>query len=347
MPSLIRIGVVGLGFAQQVLIPAFRSDSRCVVAGICARRFDRAGQVAQNLGIPRAYRDSREMIADPGLAALAIAAPPAVQAGIALEAARAGKHLFCEKPLALDAAGAAHIIAAARAARIAHAIDFEFPELDAWQKARRVIQAGTLGKLRQAVLNWRVESYSYRAQTGPSWKTQAGPGGGTLNNFGSHAFYNLEWLFGPIRRLAARFSRHETETEARVDLWAETAGGLPLNAAIAADAYLGPGHCLEIYGDAGSLRLENATADHLRGFTLRVATRSRAEYERLPTDEDPGGQDGRILPVSRLVRRFLDAIESNGQVTPSLVDGMRVQFLLDAARAAARAGSWQEVASTV
>jgi predicted dehydrogenase len=337
----ISIGVVGIGFGRHVHVPAFRSDPRCVVVGICASGLDRAEEVAQVLNIPRAYRDGHEMTRDLDISAIAIATPPSVQPAVAVAAARAGKHLFCEKPLALDAGQAREILAEARANKVVHAVDFEFAEVEAWQKSRQLLQDGMLGKIRQVVVTWRVETYSYRTQT-QSWKTQAEAGGGTLNNFASHTFYYLEWLFGPIVRLAARLTPRQG-AESRVDLWLEFATGFPGSASIAADAFLGPGHRLEVYGDAGSLTLENRTSDHLRGFVLRIAPRKGGRFEEIPVEKDDDNQDGRIAPVSRIVRRFVDAIVSGGEVTPGLRDGLRVQMLIDAARAADRTGAWQSV----
>jgi predicted dehydrogenase len=343
MRKPITIGVFGIGFGRQVHVPAFRADSRCVIAGICANRFDRAQRAADELNISKAYRDGREMIEDSSIAAVAIATPPSVQAPLALAAARAGKHLFCEKPLALDHAQAAEILAAAREKHVVHAMDFTFPELDAWQKARQTLQTGGLGAIRQVALTWRVETYSYRVQTG-SWKTGSGPDGGTLNNFASHTFYYLEWLLGPISSLAARLTSPPGQSEARADLWLQFAAGFPATVSISADAFLGPGHRLEIYGEDGSLVLENPAATYLRGFTLRVATRAGRAFEEIPAVQPDTQPDDRIAAVSRIARRFLDAIESGGSVTPNLEDGLRVQTLMDAARASDRGSGWQNVA---
>ncbi|HWY75855.1 MAG TPA: Gfo/Idh/MocA family oxidoreductase [Verrucomicrobiae bacterium] len=343
MRKTISIGVVGIGFGQQVLVPAFRSDPRCVVSGICANRFERAQEVANKLKIPRAYRDPGELAADSEISAIAFATPPGVQTGAGLAAARAGKHLFCEKPLALDVSQGRELLAAVQSQHVVHAMDFEFAEVDAWKQARHILRDGALGKIRQVVVAWRVETYSYRAQT-QSWKTRPESGGGTLNNFASHTFFYLEWLFGPIARLAARLTPREgAGAEARADLWLEFEAGFPGNAAIAADAFLGPGHRLEVYGDAGSFVLENPTSDYMRGFTLRMASRKTGQFENVAVAQDTEAQDGRIAPVSRIVSRFLDAIENGSEMSPNLRDGLRVQVLIDAARAGDRTGSWQSV----
>ena len=339
MRKPISIGVVGIGFGRQVHVPAFRSDPRCVVAGIAARRFERAQEVAQILGISHVYRDGREMADDPEIAAIAIAAPPGVQAAVGLDAVRAGKHLFCEKPLALNATEAQAIVDAARANKVAHAVDFEFAEVDAWRKARQILASGSLGMIRHVAITWRVETYSYRTNS-HSWKTENAEGGGTLNNFASHTFYYLEWMFGAIRRLAA----HLSGAGARAELWFEFEGGFPGSASIAADAFLGNGHRVEVYGGDGSLILENPTTDYMRGFMLRVATRKEGAFTSIPTEVEMQEGDGRIAPVSKIVRRILEPIESGGSASPNLEDRLRVQTLIDAARVSDRTGVWQSVA---
>src|SRR5271167_2341818 len=100
MRDPISVGIVGIGYGQHVLAPAFAADERCQVAAICASTADRAEVVAQRLLIPRALGDWRALVADPEIDVLAIAVPPALQAPLVLAAAAAGKAVFCEKPVA-------------------------------------------------------------------------------------------------------------------------------------------------------------------------------------------------------------------------------------------------------
>ena len=95
----ISIGIIGVGFGKRVHLPAFRSDSRCQVKGICAAHDDRALEVAKEFRIPRTFYRWEELVRDPEIDAVSIAVPPTLQAPIVCAAARAGKHVFCEKPL--------------------------------------------------------------------------------------------------------------------------------------------------------------------------------------------------------------------------------------------------------
>ena len=344
MRGNVTIGIVGAGFGQQVHAPAFKSLPGCELGAICASHLERARKAAQTLGIPKATDDWRELVADPDIHALALAVPPSLQAEIALAAAQAGKHLFCEKPLALNVNQAQSILTAARQSKIVHAMDFIFHEIAAWQKAQELLRSSALGRIRHAALTWRVETYAYRAKS-EGWKTLAASGGGTLNNLASHTFYYLEWLLGRIERVSARLAPHEAEVEARVDAWIEFAAGFSGTVSIAADAFLGSGHRLEIYGDSGTLVLENATPDHARGFKLSLGTRTVPRLVAIEAAGDDSNADGRVYPVSRIAGRFIEAIRSGGTVVPNLENGLRVQVLLDAMRLADRSGSWQAVSA--
>lgn len=334
-----RVGVVGIGFGQHVHVPAFRSDARAVVGAICATSQARAGEVAARLAIPRAYGDWRELVADPEIDAVSISVPPVLQPTIAVAAATAGKHVFCEKPLASDAPRAEGMLAAARTAGVVHAVDFEFRETQAWQRAKEICEEGVLGTIRHAAVSWRIETLAYRRPTA-SWKLREADGGGTLNLFVSHSLDYIEWLLGRVTRVAARLAP-AASCEAQVDAWMELAGGTPVALSVAANALFGSGHRVEIYGEAGTLVLENRTSDYVSGFELLVGTRIGGALSPVELAGARAGGDGRVLAVSGMVRRFLDAIDGGPEMRPNIEHGLRVQALIDKIRRANEAGQWQ------
>src|SRR5713226_703742 len=79
MSDPVRIGVIGVGFGQQVHVPAFRTDARCQVVAICAQTSERAERVARQLGVREVYGEAHEMLARGQVDAVSIVVPPSAQ----------------------------------------------------------------------------------------------------------------------------------------------------------------------------------------------------------------------------------------------------------------------------
>ena len=111
-------------------------------------------------------------------------------------------------------------------------------------------------------------------------------------------------------------------------------------------SYLGSGHRIEFYGEDGTLVLSNT--EHRLHARLRIAARQTAgaALERIAVEDPVDAQypDGRIAPVSRLAKHFLDAIENGGSAQPDFAAGYRVQQLIDAAQRSHRQGAMIDVA---
>jgi len=286
--------------------------------------------------LPKAYGNWEELISDPGIDAVAIAVPPLVQKDIALAALANGKHVFCEKPIAANLAGATELFMAARDSGKAHIVDFEFPEIGVWRHAKALLSSGAIGSVSHVTVSWHVETYANRMGI-RSWKTDSGMGGGTLNSFVSHCFNYLEWLIGPIGEIGARLflptGRPDAAGDTMAVLWLEHRNGVPSSLCVCGGSFLATGHRVTIYGQQGSLVLDNPSRDYVSGFTLWHGTRETDKLEcvgREPVDTPE--TDGRIAPVGRLAKRFVMWAREGAAGAPDIGDGLRVQQLLDAAR---------------
>jgi predicted dehydrogenase len=341
---MIRLGVVGLGFGRYGLIPAFRRDSRCVIEAVCGRNAETTSRWADELGVKRRFLDFRELVECADVDAVVIATPPVEQASIARLALSRGKAVFAEKPLARDASEARDLAYAAAAAGIPNVVDFLFQEIAAWRRAHELLTAGAIGPLRHVLVEWTMESFDYRRQMS-TWKTRAEEGGGALSHFGSHLLFYLENFLGPIQRMTASLSRAPTleqpgDTLATLAL--EFPGGVTASVALSSVAPFGGTHRLVFHGDEGTLRLENATADPVRGFRLFLATRASPIVSDLNVAEDEekrDGEDSRVAVVSRLASRFLTWIETGAPTRPTFADGLRVQQLLELAASSSASGA--------
>ena len=157
---MIRVGIAGIGFMGMIHYLAYQKLRGVKVAALCeqdAKRlagdwrtikgnFGPQGQMMDLTGIAR-YADLDDLLADPSLDVIDICLPPAWHAKVTIAALRAGKHVFCEKPIALNPADATRMVQAAKQAgkllMIGHVLPF-FPE---YHFAYRAIQSGKYGRL--------------------------------------------------------------------------------------------------------------------------------------------------------------------------------------------------------
>lgn len=345
--SGIRLGIVGSNYGLSVQLPAFRADTRCTVAALAGSDEARTRARADETGIGKAYGDWRALVDDRAIDAVAIAVPPALQAEIADAALRAGKAVFTEKPMAADLEAAHAMLRAAEASGRPTMIDFSFHQIATWQCAKTMLDDGAIGRLRHVAVHWHVENYSVQQRL-RNWKTLSDTGGGVLGNFVSHYFHYLEWFAGPLTRLSARLKglpgADDLQTTAALALDFESGAVASLSMSCA--SYLGGGHRIEFYGEDGTLKLINRSKDYMRGFELWHARRPAAALTAVSVDDPLDAQysDGRIAPVSRLARLFLDAIDGGAPARPGFAEGFRVQQLIDAAQRSNRDGVTVDVA---
>ena len=342
--SQVGIGIVGCNYGRLVHLPAFRFDPRCRIVALAGRDAARTAELAKAENIPLAFGTWEQLVEHPDVGAVCIATRPELQPQIAIHALELGKPVFAEKPMAADLAGAESMVRAAEASGRMAMLDFNFCEIPSWARAKALLDEGAIGRVRHVDVNWNVENYSTRMRL-KNWKTSGAEGGGVLGNFVSHCFHYLEWFCGPIAGMSARISglpdQPAIETNAGISMMFRS--GAAGHVAMSCASYLGSGHRIEIYGEDGTLMLVNETADYMRGFRLSLGRRPAQAMEVISVADELDRQfpsDGRIAPVSRLARRFLDGIGRGAPATSGFREGLRVQTLLDMARRANDLERW-------
>jgi predicted dehydrogenase len=343
---VIGVGIVGCNYGRTVLLPAFRTDPRCEVVALAGTDATRTAELARAANVARGLGDWRALVEDRAVAAVAIAVPPDLQPEVARRALDLGKPVFVEKPLAGDLTGAQAMLESARKSGRPTIIDFNFPELSSWRRAKAMLDGGAVGRLRHAVVTWNVENRATRLGL-KSWKTRGGGGGGLLGNFVCHCFHYLEGFCGPIAGLGGRvFPLPDRDAESSIALAIGFASGAGGSLQMSCASFLGSGHRIELYGDDGTLVLTNASADYFRGFELMHARRADKSLQKVAIEDTDVDQssDSRVAPVAQLVHRFIDACERGGSPSPGFAEGYRVQCLIDAARRAHASGRWIEIA---
>ncbi len=187
------IGIIGTGWGARVQTPAFRAAGLTVTA-LAGSDPDKTARIAQELAVPVAAANWRELIARDDVQVVSIVTPPVLHREMAIAALEAGKHVLCEKPTALNAAEAAEMLAAAQTHREQFAlIDHELRFLPALRAARDRIAAGEIGDVRAAEARFFSNS-RIDPQRRWDWWSDRAAGGGVLGAIGSHQIDLLRYL---------------------------------------------------------------------------------------------------------------------------------------------------------
>ncbi len=190
--TVLRWGVLSTAaIATGKVIPGIRSAERCEVLGIASRDASRARTVAGALGIQRAYGSYEALLADPDIDAVYIPLPNHLHAAWTMAAARAGKHVLCEKPLALTAAEGQEMADACREAGVHLAEAFMYRLHPSWLAVRDLVASGRIGRLR-AVDSW----FSYHNDDPANIRNIGAFGGGALYDIGCYCVNLSRMLFG-------------------------------------------------------------------------------------------------------------------------------------------------------
>jgi len=192
MPETVRWGILSPAkIGTQKVIPAIQRAERCDVVAIASRDEVRATESADVLGIPRAHGSYEALLADPDVDAVYIPLPNHLHAEWTIAAARAGKHVLCEKPLALTAAEAGTMISACADAGVLLMEAFMYRLHPSWVAVRELVAAGRIGELR-TVQSW----FSYFNDDPANIRNILETGGGALYDIGCYNVNLSRMLFG-------------------------------------------------------------------------------------------------------------------------------------------------------
>ena len=186
-------GIVGPGrIASSQIAPAIAACPTTTLVSVVSRDQRRAEDFARAHGAATSLDDYAKMLADPAVDAVYIATPNAAHAEQVIAAARAGKHVLCDKPLALTVADARRCVEECRSAGVRLGIMFQTRYHDGLADAAKLVRDGALGKVVVAEV-----TMSGGRNLPKGWRTDPGLAGlGTLNNIGVHALDLLRYLLG-------------------------------------------------------------------------------------------------------------------------------------------------------
>jgi predicted dehydrogenase len=248
----VRWGILSTAdIGMKKVTPAIQRGEHCEVVAIASRDLDRARAAADELGIASAHGSYEALLEDGDVDAVYIPLPNDLHAQWTTRAAAAGKHVLCEKPLALTAAEASAMAEACADAGVLLAEAFMYRHHPSWVEAVRLVRDGRIGELR-AVQTW----FSYFNDDPTNIRNRAENGGGATMDIGCYAIHLSRLLFGdePVEIHAAvrRDPDMGIDTDSSAILVFPGGGQASFTCSIRSE----PDQRVHIVGDAGRIEIE-------------------------------------------------------------------------------------------
>ncbi|MDP3729520.1 MAG: Gfo/Idh/MocA family oxidoreductase [bacterium] len=349
---MIRIGIIGTGFGAKVHIPGFKTVRGVRILGIAGTHTAKTKEIAQKNNIPLAFDSWKKLVSHPDIDAISIVTPPHLHAAIALHAIKNGKHVLCEKPLAMNTAEAQRMYRAAEKAKVVHMTDFEFRNIPEWIYMRELLQKNYVGKIRHININW-ITGGRAGSHIQFSWQNDKKYGGGTLFALGSHIIDYIEWIFGPITSVSGNLHIAKKNVGGSIataddicDILITLKDSTPITVSVSSVLPNGRGHWIEVYGEKGSLKAGNSNLkDSVYGFTLWHGDISKDTGKAMPIPTHipkikKGLSDGRLATFIKTAEQFIHGIQTHKNPRPSFADGARAQIILQAIQKSNTTRKW-------
>lgn len=253
----VRFGIVGCGIIAEVHAKCLAEIEEARLVAVYDRARDRADRFAETHGA-EVCGSFGELLGREDIHAVCICTPSGLHAEETMEAARHGKHVLVEKPMAIKLEDVDRMIRACEENKVWLATVFPRRMSPQAQYARELIRSGKLGRLSLCsayVKIYRDQAYYDSAGWRGTWELD---GGGAMMNQGIHTVDLLQWLVGPVASVygKARAVLRNIEVEDTVTAVLEYADGAAGVLEITTTAYQGQGQRLEIHGEKGTLAIE-------------------------------------------------------------------------------------------
>ncbi len=329
--TALRWGILSTAnIAIRKVIPAMLRSERSQVTAIASRSLDRAQRAAESLGIPGAYGSYEELLADPHIDAIYNPLPNHLHVPWSVRAADAGKHVLCEKPIAMTAAEVRELIAARDRNRVQIGEAFMVRSHPQWMAARDLVSSGRIGALRLV-----TGHFSYYRDDPSDIRSKLETGGGALLDIGCYPITMSRWLFGhePLRVIGLL----ETDPALGVDRLDSCVLDFGIGqASFTCSGQLVPYQRMQLFGTTGRIDIEvpfNAPID--------APTRVFLDDGRVP------GARGDLLEFAAVDQYtlqaddFADAVSGAQPLRVTLEDAACNMAVIDALFRSAASGRWE------
>ncbi|MFB5266481.1 Gfo/Idh/MocA family protein [Paenibacillus enshidis] len=382
----LRIGMIGYKFMGKAHSNAYRSlpmffpqAVKPEMSVICGRNEEAVKQAAQQLGWLSSSTDWKELVAREDIDLIDINAPSDAHKEIAIMAAQAGKHIFCEKPLALSLKDAREMLDAAEEAGVKHMVGFNYRFSPAVRLAKRLIDSGRLGKIYH-FRAWFLQDWIMNPDFPLVWRLQKDvAGSGSHGDLGAHLIDLAHFLVGGMDEvigMSETFIKERPLAAEMTGLSAKgnTASDAPRGKVTVDDATLflarfengalgsfeatrfAAGHrstnAFEINGSLGSVKFDfermnelevyfSSDDEDVQGFRRVLATDPAHDYAEAWWP--PGHTIGFEHTFIHEVLELSSAIAEGRQPEPSFHDGVRCQAVLEAVERSIGERRWVKI----
>lgn len=203
MPRTIRWGIIGCGNVTEVKSgPGFQKARDSQLVAVMRRDSAKAADYAKRHGVPKWYDDGAKLIADPDVDAVYVATPPNSHEDYALQAARAGKPVYVEKPMARNHAECLRMVAGCKAAGVPLFVAYYRRMLPRFLKLKELVADGAIGQPRFVTVTlYAAPGKSERDPGNLPWRVQPEiAGAGNFLDLASHTLDVLDYTLGPVRQ---------------------------------------------------------------------------------------------------------------------------------------------------
>ena len=200
METKLRIAIAGTGFGEKYAV-GLTANPQAEIVGVFSRRPERAEAMAEKFGVPFSTRHFEDLLDIPYLDAVAVVTPNSTHAGFIRAAIAAGKHVICDKPLALTGPQASRLHQAAEKAGVRHLTFVPYRFSPAAVAMKQAMEEGQAGRVVNVRAGWGVDLTREPLR----WRFQRKlSGAGVVADLGAHVLDLLTWWVGPIRRVLGR-----------------------------------------------------------------------------------------------------------------------------------------------
>jgi len=369
---ILGVGMVGYGFMGRMHTYCYQSlpmiydppPAKIKLVGVATATPESGRRAIEQAGYEFDSRDYHDLLSRDDIHIINICTPNNLHRDVAIDALKAGKHVYCDKPLAVNLAQAQEVWEVAREAKTIHQMTFNYRFIPALLRAKQLADEGFLGRVYQFRVAYLHSSY-INPDRPASWRTdKAISGGGASFDLGSHVIDLVRHLLGDFDSVFATMDTMIDERpgpSGRVPI--EVDDVLWLQARLKSGAVgtieasrMSTGACDEIrfeaHGDKGAIRFNSMDPNWLdaydatlpegdyggdRGFTRIESVQRYPKPASLP---GPKNSVGWMRYHIGSIYDFVSNVAANRQSNPSIYDGLKVQEVLDAVFRSSDAGKW-------